>query len=96
MSEEAIKKRLKYATKKAIEILEASGYQILPSNSQYISFIADREAESRVIKIVLDKITNSDRKSLENFELSDKYKKEIWCAKRNIFRKIVFKKEDIS
>lgn len=85
MSDLAIKKRLERAKKRAIEYFIKTGYKIIESNNKNFCFIATRKKEVRFIRVVIDKITESDIKSAREILLPESCTREIFCQKKDEF-----------
>jgi len=84
MSDCKTKKRLARAKKRAITILERAGYSIIPSDNKKFCFIGIREKETRLIKVVIDDLSEHDIKIINNFPVKGGiYTKEIWIKKKN-------------
>lgn len=87
MAEEVIKQRLNRAIKAAIRILEKpSGHcRIIEFKDSRSPFHIEciRKNQIRMIRIVLDKISEMDIKALKEFRLPMNCYKEIWCKKVN-------------
>jgi len=85
MPEEAIKKRLARAKAQAIDHFLKTGYKIVRSDNGVFCFIASRRRELRCIRVVVDKITESDLKLAKEFPVPDSCSREIFCQHRNDF-----------
>lgn len=83
MSDCNTKKRLARAKKRAITILERAGYSVIPSDNGKFCLIGIRGREARLIKVVIDYISENDIKIIKEFPISDIYTKEIWLKRRN-------------
>lgn len=90
------KQRLRYAKKKAINILKEADYNAFSINDDVFTIQAEREKEIRKIRIVLNKIDDEDKNLVKNFNSSQLFIKEIWVVKKNIFGKLRFEKVPIS
>jgi hypothetical protein len=85
MPNEAVKKRLERAKKKAIEHFTKTGYKIIESNNKTFCFIATRSREVRFIRVVVDRITETDIQSVWEILLPESCTREIFCQKKNDF-----------
>jgi len=86
MAEEAIKKRLERAKSSAVKILETAGYDIILSDNKKACLIGLRRTETRLIRVVLDKITDEDIRIIKNLKTHhDVCQKEIWCRRGSRF-----------
>ena len=85
MPEEAVKKRLERAKKRAIEYFSKTGYKIVDSNNKTFCFIATRRREVRFIRVVIDRIVEVDIQSAKEISLPDSCTREIFCQKKNDF-----------
>lgn len=83
MGEEAVIKRLNRAKKAVIENLVKTGYKIIPSDNSDFCILGVRKKEIRMIRVVIDEITDSDIDKIQNFEPPGNCTKEIWCRKEN-------------
>ena len=91
MSDEAIKRRLRYEKGKAIKELLRDGYILTESNNRIISFSACRPPFfERKIRIVLDTVTVTDLRIMGTYGVLQNQTKEIWCSEKGKtrFRKI--------
>lgn len=84
MSEEALMKRINRAKKAAIESLVKIGYKYIPSDNSNFCFLAVRKTEIRMIRVVIDEITDSDIKAVQDFEPPGTCTKEIWCRREGM------------
>lgn len=85
MTDEAIKKRIERAKKRAIEHFKKTGYHIVESNNINFCFIASRKREIRFIRVVIDKITEEDVKKIKEVELPEYCTREIYCENKDNF-----------
>jgi hypothetical protein len=82
MPQEAIKKRLERAKTSATRILENAGYDIILSDNKKACLVGLRRTETRVIRVVIDQITDEDVRIIKNLKAPhDACQKEIWCRK---------------
>jgi hypothetical protein len=81
MAEESIKKRLRKAKTKAAAVLEDSKFKIIPSDNSIFCILAVRKKEIRLIRVVVDEISNTDVDLVRNFDHPEICTKEIWCRK---------------
>ena len=82
MSDEAIKKRLERAKGSALKMLESTGYDTILSDNKRACLVAFRSTETRIIRVVIDKITEFDISSMRDLRTHPGIcKKEIWCRK---------------
>ena len=80
MTDEAIIRRLNRAKSAAISILEDAKYKIIPSDNSNFCIIGIRKKEIRLVRVVIDKITEDDVKIVESFDDHPGIcTKEIWC-----------------
>ena len=79
MGEETIKRRMRRAKERASEILENTGYKIIPSDNSVFCILGVRQKEIRMIRVVVDKITDQDIKEISAFCPPGICTKEIWC-----------------
>ena len=82
MTEETIKRRLFRAKKRAEKVLKDAQYNIIPSDNSAFCILAVREREIRMIRVVIDEITNHDTKIIKNWRHPGVCSKEIWCKQR--------------
>ena len=75
------KNRFYKARKRAMQILEWSGYRVTPQYDGIFDVEATREVELRKIKICIDSISKTDIDQLKKIMLPQFCKKEIWCKK---------------
>ena len=82
MVDEAIKRRIREAKKRAAEMLVDVGYDIIPSDNERVCLTATRDTEVRFIRIVIDKITPKDMELMRSLQSPGPgvCKKEIWCS----------------
>jgi hypothetical protein len=86
MTDEAIKKRQSRAKEAATEILRKAGYCIIPSDNSNFCVIGTRQTEVRMIKVVIDEITENDIRTIREVRLPGMpCIKEIWCRKGDDF-----------
>lgn len=83
MSDEAIKQRLKRAKKSAIKTLISAGYKVILSDNSNFCIIGTRKKETRIVRVVIDRITDEDFKLTKDFDFPKACTKEIWCKKLN-------------
>ena len=83
MSEERIKRRLNRAIKRAADILKHSNYTVIFLNDDVFNIEAFREREIRKIRVVIDEISEEDRKKVRSYKFPEFCSKEIWCKKFN-------------
>ena len=91
MSDEAIKRRLRYEKGKAIKELMADGYIVTESNNRIICLCACRPPFfERKIRIVLDSVSHADFVIMDRYIVLENQTKEIWCAEKgkSRFRKV--------
>lgn len=82
MTEYAIKKRLERAKSSAVKILENAGYDIILSDNKKACFVGLRRTETRLIRVVLDRITDEDVKIIKELKSHHSVcQKEIWCRR---------------
>lgn len=80
MAEENVKKRLNRAIRAAIKILESVDYKIMVlGKANVFNIEVIREKEIKKIRIVVDKITDKDKKLVKDFKLPEICTKESWC-----------------
>lgn len=79
MSEESIKKRQRDAKEAAISKYKKLGYDIIYSNNEKICFSASRRFEIRFVRVVIDEISNIDKRIMEEIESPENCNKEIMC-----------------
>lgn len=82
MAEEAIIKRINTAKGAAIQFLKDTKHKIIPSDNSEFCFLAIRKKEIRMIRIVIDEITEDDIKIISDFESPGVCTKEIWCRRK--------------
>jgi len=81
MTEETIKRRLFRAKRRAIESLRNVQYDVIPADNSNFCLVASRNQEIRLIRITIDKITDSDISLIKNWQHPGNCTKEIWCKK---------------
>lgn len=79
MSDASIKTRIRRSKKSAAEHFVKAGYMIIETAGEPFTFIAVREKELRFIRVVLDRIQDSDIQALRPFRLPD-------CCTREVVR----------
>jgi len=79
MSEETVKRRLLRAKRRATDKLIKVGYKIIQSDNNFFCIIATREREIRMIRVVIDKITEQDIEIIKDWQHPGTCSKEIWC-----------------
>ena len=77
------KNRFYKARKRAMQILEWSGYRVIAQYDGIFDIEATRELELRKIKICIDPISKTDMDQLKKIVLPQVCKKEIWIKKIN-------------
>ena len=82
MSEPAIKKRLRAAAERAVQILDGQGFQAftIPGNPFHVVAVKGRKV--RFIRIILDRITGNDRRLVGRFAPDSKVSREFWVRQR--------------
>jgi len=80
MPDEAIKRRIREAKKRAIQQLIDTDYDIIPSTNQNICVVATRNTETRYIRIVVDEIKAEDIELIKKIRSPQTCSKEIWCS----------------
>jgi len=78
MGDEAIKKRMSRAKRKARMDLESIGFEVIESNNRPVCLVAKNGDDIRVIRICLNKISPADRLSICTFS---EFRREVWCRK---------------
>ena len=81
MSEEAIMKRQNRAKAQAIKILRRADYEIIRSDNEKVCVIASRDAEVRIIRICVGKVTERDIEVVRDlrFPRISQACREAWC-----------------
>jgi len=79
MPEETIKRRLFRAKRRAEKVLKDAQYNIIPSDNSTFCILAVREREVRMIRVVIDEVTDHDMKIIEGWKHPRACSKEIWC-----------------
>lgn len=87
MSDEAIKKRQARAKQAVIDLLQKTGWDIIQSNNSKVCVIATRRTEIRMIRVVVDAISDDDQRAVRSFSLPGipQCIREIWCQRENGF-----------
>ena len=83
MGEETVKRRIRRAKERASGVLIKTGYKIVPSDNSEFCILAIRKKEIRMIRVVIDKITDHDINLIKTFEPPGICTKEIWCKTAN-------------
>lgn len=83
MPEEAIIKRLNRAKIAAIRVLKSADFKIIPSDNSNFCILGIRKKEIRMIRVVVDEITENDIKIVKDFDPPGVCTKEIWCRRGN-------------
>lgn len=83
MTDLAVKKRIARAKTRAVNILITTGYKIVPSDNSTFCILAVRKKEIRMIRVVIDGITEHDIETVKSFEPPGICTKEIWCKKHS-------------
>ncbi len=78
MNDFAIKKRLTRAKEKAKIDLAKNGYKIILSDNKIFCFLAVRKKEIRMVKVVVDDISEEEIRIIREFESPVNCTKEIW------------------
>lgn len=82
----SIKQRLRRAKKAAIELLEQSGYDVIESNNSTVCVIGTRKAETRMIRVVVDRVSVEDIRLVRRLRTHREVcTKEIWLRTKNGF-----------
>lgn len=81
MPDVPVKQRISRAKKAAIGNLLKTGYRIIPSNNSTFCILGVRKREVRMIRVVVDKITERDIQITREFDSPADCSKEIWCRK---------------
>jgi len=84
MSDPSIKRRLTRAKEKAMKDLSRIGYKIVPSDNSTFCICGVRKNELRMIRVVVDEITNEDVKLIEGIQTPEVCSREIWCKLEGI------------
>ncbi len=81
MSEEAIMKKQNRAKAQAIKILRKAKYEIIRSDNEKICVVVSRDAEVRLIRICVGKITDRDIAVVRDlrFPRISQACREVWC-----------------
>lgn len=81
MSEENIKKRQARAKIRAVDILRRAGYEIIRSDNEKVCVIGSRDAEVRIIRICVGKVTEHDIEVVRDlrFPRISQACREAWC-----------------
>jgi len=80
MPDEAIKRRIREAKRRAIQRLEEADYDIIPSTNQSVCIVATRNTETRYIRVVIDEIKTEDIELIRKIRSPQTCSKEIWCS----------------
>ena len=83
MSELAVKKRLARAKVKAVVYFRKINYAIIDSDNKTFCFIASRRREMRLVRVVVDRITDEDVHAARSVDVPDGCTREIFCQKRS-------------
>ena len=79
MGDPSIKRRLRRAKEKAIKDLKKTGYRIVPSDNSSFCLCGIRKREIRMVRVVVDEITDVDIALIEEFNMPHACSREIWC-----------------
>lgn len=81
MSEEAIMKKQNRAKARAIKILRKADYEIIRSDNEKVCVIGSRDAEVRIIRICVGKVTERDITIVRElrFPRISQACREVWC-----------------
>jgi hypothetical protein len=78
MGDDAIKKRMARAKRRAVEDLRSFGYQVVVSDNSPVCLMAYNESSVKIIRICLDKPLPVDRKSIGDLLASPLISRELW------------------
>ena len=82
MSDSTTQRRLGRAKERATTILVDTGHDIIPSDNSTFCILGVREKEIRMIRVVVDEITDNDIEAVLDFHRRPGIcTKEIWCKK---------------
>lgn len=83
----SIKQRLRRAKRAAIELLEQSSYDIIESNNSTVCVIGTRKAETRLVRVVVDRVSAEDIRLVKGLRTHREVcTKEIWLRTKNGFQ----------
>ena len=95
MSEEAIKRRIRYAKESAKKELKQLHHTITNSDNEIICFTATFGSFlERKIRVIVDKITDNDIELIKKYNIISNQTKEIWCKKEDGFECKIFDKDN--
>jgi len=72
-------RRLRRAKEKAMNDLSKIGYQIVPSDNSTFCICGVRKAELRMIRVVVDSISDEDVECVKAIKTPEMCSREIWC-----------------
>jgi len=78
MSDEAIKQQIRRAKKAAIEKCRDMGYKTIISDNSLFCFLAVRRMEIRMIRVIIDDVSDKEIQQVRKFEPPGVCSKEIW------------------
>jgi hypothetical protein len=81
MPDEAIKKRLERAKRKAEIDLRNFGYDVIKSDNRPVCLVAKQGEDTRAIRICIDKITKEDLTALNPYS---EFRREIWLRRSGV------------
>jgi len=82
MSNSTTQRRLGRAKERATTILVNTGYTIIPSDNSTFCILGVRQREIRMIRVVVDEITEGDIETVLDFHSGPPVcTKEIWCKR---------------
>lgn len=81
MSQTAAEKRLDRAKRTAEKNLVDMGYDVVRSDNAKACLIGFSAANVRVVRIVIDKLSQEDLKALQSIEASPSCIRELWIRK---------------
>lgn len=80
MREDNIKNKIWWAKKKAKEKLEKDKWDVINSDNEKVCFLATfGNSVTRLIRVVIDDITEIDREIISKLRVKEHDYKEIWC-----------------
>lgn len=83
MSEPAYDRRLRTAAERARSLLHQKGFHLILADGSRFHFIAIKNRQFKLIRIVLDEIKTYDRERVRTFAPgSETISREIWFRKR--------------
>ena len=85
MADPTVTRRLARAKTRAADMLRGMGYGVVHSDNSTFCVLGVRNREIRMVRVVIDKITEEDKTRVAEFpQKPPNCTREIWCKRHNI------------